>query len=133
MYAWIECILDQQQLLLELPQPREVYYQSYCGYQKDREDSALRLLRSIKGLTVREIPYPKTCCGGYCGETLLHPDHSQSLARQKISELPSWATLIVTSPDCWLLFKRYSTMQNLTIYYPIQLLDQAIIKSKKKV
>lgn len=127
LYAWFEAILDKQQLKLSLPQPQSIYYQPYCGLQKGMQDSILRLLKRIQGLAVLEVSSPQSCCGGYCGEVFLHPTHAQTLAWQKISHLPDHATLVVTSPDCWSLFKNHSVSQNLTICYPTHLLSQALI------
>lgn len=126
-YAWIETLLDQQQLILTFPKPKQVYYQPYCGSPKGMQDSVFRLLHRIQGLTVREISNPHTCCGGFCGESLLHPQHAQTLANQKISNLPDDAILVVTSPDCWKLFQSQSNSHSFTICYPIQLLTQAIL------
>ena len=124
LYAWIATILDQQKHTLYFPHPREIYYQAYCQSQKQGKDSIWRLLRRIQGLIVHEVPYPHTCCGGYCGETILHPQHARMLADQKISHLPKHATLVVTSPDCWGLFQRFAGEQ-LTLCYPIQILMEA--------
>jgi len=128
-YAWIEKLLDQQQLTLYLSQAQEVYYQPYCGAVKRGQDPVLRLLQRIEGLTLCEVSPSQVCCGGYCGETLLHPQHSMRMAQLKLSQLPNHATLIVASPDCWSLFKVCSKEHSLTIYYPIQLLAQTHIKS----
>lgn len=126
LYTWIESILDEQQLVLGLSEPQEVYYQPYCGYQKGMQDSVWRLLHRIQGLKVHEIPYPQACCGGYCGEMLLHPERAQAMAQKKISELPQNAHVVVTSPDCWGLFKSCSENRGFTIYYPLQLLSQGV-------
>lgn len=136
LYAWIETLLEEQNLVLNLPLPQEVYYQPYCRQQKGVKDSILRVLQRIGGLKVREIFSPLACCGGYCGETLLHPIHAQALAQQKISALPQRATIVVASPDCWGLFKKHSSFLNTTLCYPIQILSQALIQpscSKKEV
>jgi hypothetical protein len=81
-----------------------------------------RLLRQIEGLILREVSQPLACCGGYCGESLLHPQHAQTLAEHQLKSLPPAATVIVTSPDCWHIVATYST---LTLLYPIQLFTQA--------
>jgi glycolate oxidase iron-sulfur subunit len=127
LYVWIESILDQKQLTLYFPDPKEVYYQPYCDAKKEGEDPIWRLLHRIEGLTVRAISYPWTCCGGYCGETVLHPAHAEALARKKMDSLPDQAILIVTSPDCWGLFKRNQAKKGLTVFYPMQLLADAMI------
>lgn len=125
LYAWIENLLIQKEITLYFPQTRTVYYQPYCKSLKGGEDSIWRLLRRIQGLMVREINYPQACCGGYCGETLLHPERAQKIAMQKIKNLPPSTTLVVTSPDCWGLFKSFGSDQNLNICYPIQILLEA--------
>ena len=122
IYTWIETILDHQKLTLYFSEPQEVYYQPYCGSEKGDQDTILRLLQRIQGLTVREILNPQACCGGYCGEMLLHPQSAQTCASSKIADLPDGAILVITSPDCWNLFKSNGVNRNLTICYPIQLL-----------
>ncbi len=130
LYAWIEKILDKQQLTLAFSNPREIYYQPYCRCKDGSQDSIRRLLRKVKGLTIREMPHSLTCCGGYGGETLLHPQQAEELARHKLAFLPDHTTLILTSPDCWGQFKKHQGLKNLTILYPIQLLIQAEIQKK---
>jgi len=126
-YAWIEELLHQQKLTLYFPQQRVVYYQAYCQSQKGREDSIWRLLQRIQGLIVQEVPHPQTCCGGYCGEIFLHSKHAQNLVEKKILSLPRHATLVVTSPDCWGLFKSHPANEHLIICYPIQILMEACV------
>jgi glycolate oxidase iron-sulfur subunit len=129
LYEWIEMLLDQQKLTLHVAEMREVYYQPYCRSKKGKEeDSVYRLLQKIKGLKVREVVYPQACCGGYCGETILHPQNAQRMAEGKLGCLPDHATLVVTSPDCWSLFKSHSASRHLTVCYPIELLGQTKIK-----
>jgi Fe-S oxidoreductase len=128
LYAWIEVLLQEQRLTLYFSQPREVYYQPYCHSTSKQVDPIGRLLKQVEGLIVHEVPYPLACCGGYGGEVLLHPQQAQELAWNKMASLPHHATLIVTSPDCWGLFKRYQANRDLTILYPIQLLARALIK-----
>jgi len=130
LYAWIASLLEQQRLTLYFPHPREVYYQPYCRVNKREQDPIWCLLQQIAGLTVHKILHPLACCGGCGGETLLHPQEAQALARQKIASLPNHATLMITSPDCWGLFKRYQADKNLNVLYPIQLLASALIQKK---
>lgn len=133
LYLWIEEILNQKNLSLVFSEEKVVYYQPYCGQKgKDtkEKDAIWRVLQSVEGLTVKEIFNGQSCCGGFCGEFLLHPEHAKELAWQKISSLPKNATLIVTSPDCWGLFQSFSEGKHLNILYPIQLLAEAFLKVK---
>lgn len=125
LYALIENLLAQKEITLHFPLPRTIYYQPYCKSLKGEGDSIWRLLRQIEGLTVREVDHSQACCGGYCGESLLHPERAQKMALQKIRHLPVSATLVVTSPDCWGLFKSFATDQDLNVCYPIQILMEA--------
>lgn len=130
LYAWIEKVLIQKEITLYFPQPRTIYYQPYCRSQKEEQDSIWRLLKRIQGLTIREIEHPKACCGSFGGEMLIHPTHAYTLINQKISSLPLYTTLVVTSPDCWGGFKYHEKSQHLTICYPIQILTEASILKK---
>lgn len=124
LYHLIENIFKAKNLKLHFRQPTEIYYQPYCRTGSEKDDPVWRLLNQITGLQVRLISHPQACCGGYCGETLLHPARAEEMAAQKMEELPPGATLVVTSPDCWGLFKRYAS-EGLNILYPIQLFAQA--------
>ena len=128
LYVYIESILKQRGQRLYFPQPLEVYYQPYCGQSGHRaEDPVWRLLRGIEGLKFRYVSHPLACCGGYCGETLLHPERARTLASQKLTALPEGAVVLVTSPDCWGLFNTHQLQLNLNLLYPIQLMAQAKI------
>lgn len=127
LYAWIEALLIQKGIALYFPQPRTIYYQPYCRSQKVEKDSIWRLLKRIQGLTVREIEFPKACCGGFGGEALLHPEDARALIDPKMFSLPSHATLVVTSPDCWSGFKNHEKSRHVTICYPAQILVEACI------
>ena len=122
LYQTIEVILEKKKLALHFPEPKEIFYQPYCHSLGEKEDPVWRLLKNIKGLRVRTISNPQVCCGGYCGETLLHPQHAEAMAAQKKDALPPGATLIVTSPDCWGIFH---AKEGLTLLYPIQVIAQA--------
>jgi Fe-S oxidoreductase len=128
LYQMINRILKDKDLTLYFPTPREVFYQPYCRRTEMNPDSILPLLRNIEGLTVREFSFPKSCCGGYCGESLLHPVESRQLAQAKIGELPPGSTVIVSGPDCWLAL---SSLQDsgLNIMDAIEILDQADIRN----
>lgn len=130
LYDWIEALLEEQRLTLYFPHPQEVYYQPYCHSTSRQLDPIGRLLKRVEGLIVHETPNPLACCGGYGGEALLHPQQAQELAWNKIAFLPHRATLIITSPDCWGLFKRYQASKDLTLLYPIQLLANALVKKQ---
>lgn len=133
LYARIESILDEQGLTLRLPYLREVYYQPYCGsFGHFEKDPIRHLLCRIGNLILRDIPYPSSCCGGYCGEFLLHPLQSEVLAKPKLSTLPEKATIIVTSPDCWGQFSLHSQERDFTMLYPIQILAEAEIQPREK-
>lgn len=127
LYSWIESILDKQALVLELQDKLDVYYQPYCAHLKKEGDSIWRLLHRIRGLSIREIPNSYSCCGGYCGEAFLHPEHAREIALKKISGLPPKSILVVASPDCWSLFKLASASLELKIFYPMDLLSTTII------
>lgn len=124
-YAWIESLLDQKKLALYLTEPLTVYYQPYCRSKRHSEDSIWRLLNRIQGLTIREVIHSQICCGGYCGETLFHRENAEQIAKQKIDSLPAQAHLVVTSPDCWGLFKQFSGSKDFIVCYPIQILMKA--------
>lgn len=129
LYALIEKILDQNQWTLYFSKLQTIYYQPYCNTDLNQKDSIWRLLQRVEGLKVRYVSNPLACCGGYCGETLLHPEEAQELARQKILNFPENSTVIITSPDCFALFKKFQADKNLTILYPIQILAKAWLRS----
>jgi len=127
-YEWIENLLNQKKITLSLPEPCVVYYQPYCRSGKNEQDAIWRIMQRIQGLKVQEIAHPVACCGGYCGETFLHRENAQQMAKEKMSHLPSQAKLVLTSPDCWGLFKEFSEKGDLNLCYPIEVLMKAQLK-----
>jgi Fe-S oxidoreductase len=126
LYGWIESIMMEQQVAFRLPHPREVYYQPYCGLSGQySKDPVRRVLSRVENLILRDIPYPSSCCGGYCGEFLLHPMQSEQIAKTKLCGLPEGATIIVTSSDCWGQFKMHSGEGNYEVLHPVQILAEA--------
>ncbi|MFI0434350.1 MAG: 4Fe-4S dicluster domain-containing protein [Parachlamydiaceae bacterium] len=125
LYEWMEHLLIQKKLALQLPVDRLVYYQPYCRSQKNDQDSILRLLKRIKRLTVNEMAYPLSCCGGYCGESVLHEAHAKKMAEEKLHSLPCGATLVVASPDCWSLFQSFAGSKEWVVCYPSSILMEA--------
>jgi glycolate oxidase iron-sulfur subunit len=98
------------------------YPQEQQRARKLQQRAVHAFLNQIEGITLREVSQPFACCGGYCGESILHPHHAQTLADHQLKCLPPTATVIVTSPDCWHTFATYSTQ---TLLYPIQLFIKA--------
>lgn len=122
LYRWIESILKQKKISLRLPEARVVYYQPYCGQGKYKEEDVVwRLLTQIEGLTIKLTYTSQMCCGGYAGDTFLHPLQTEKMA-QHIQNLPKETTMIVNSPDCWSLYRSYFNH----VLYPIQLLSQTV-------
>lgn len=123
LYVWIENLLEKEGVRLELPAPKKVYYQPYCRSPKGKGDSVLGLLQRIRNLSVQEVKFPHVCCGGYCGEALLHPQSAESHVQLKAAHLPLGATLVVASPDCWGAFKMGALDKSLHICCPFELLN----------
>lgn len=127
LYAWLNAVMDRKGIFLRLSSPRVVYYQPYCRAAKNNRDFILQLLKRVEGLTVCEMPFPQACCGGYCGEVLLHQEHSSTMFEAKTKTIPAEAVIVVSSPDCWGLFKKCSIERNLKICTPFQILLEATL------
>ena len=116
---WIEQQLKEKNLQLYCSSPLTLYYQPYCQTKNLEQDSTWRLLQHIPNLTV--IVLSKTCCGGFCGNTLLHPHHAKQHASYTLAPLPPQANVMVTSPDCWGILKKYASSP-INFFYPLQFL-----------
>lgn len=110
----------QRKFKLEIP--LLAYYQPYCHRRKQAADPVWQLLAQIEGLSVQQVPFSSACCGGYGGESLIHPEHAKQLFQHKRSFLDKNSIVIMTSPDCADQFKQ----QGYTVMYPIELLAQSL-------
>lgn len=126
LYGWIGEILARNRFTLYFPNMCTIFYQPYCGVV--REDPIWQLFQNIEGLRVHYVFDAQSCCGGYCGEALLHPKNAENIVKKKLSAIPEDAILVVTSPDCWSLFSQQMEGRKTLILYPIQLLARASIR-----
>jgi glycolate oxidase iron-sulfur subunit len=126
LYSLIINGLNQKSFSLVLEQALTAYYQPYCrGGKRLEADLIWLVLSQIKGLTLKPILDPYTCCGGYCGEYLFHPEHANKILTCKLKVIPLGATLIVTSFDCQGQFLTKASQKALQILYPIEIIAQA--------
>lgn len=65
------------------------------------------LLRSVPGLTLKEMPDSDRCCGSAGLYNLTHPEIAEPLLRRKIADVPTDIdTLITANPGCHLQLAR---------------------------
>ena len=128
LYEYIEQQLEKNHYQLKFNEKKQVYYQPYCGDNKEEnQDVVLRILQKIEGLTVHFLHTPKACCGGYCGETFLHPENALSIGESKLRHVEEGSTIIITSSDCRAQFSTFKDDLNLNLLFPIQLFVSATL------
>jgi glycolate oxidase iron-sulfur subunit len=112
--------------------PLRVTYQDSCHLlhgQKVR-DAPRKLLRSIPGLNVVELPHSELCCGSAGVYNVTHTEASLELLAEKMQcASATGARVIATSnPGCLLQMRAGAEMHrtNQQVLHVIELLDQAI-------
>lgn len=131
LYSWILEQCSRQNIKLVLSNPRAVYYQPYCGQaQKGVEDSIWQLLNQIEGLTLKKVPFPTACCGGFGGESFYK---ALDCKNSKWQAVPEKALIVMTSPECRHFCLMSHPDKNFDILHPIQLLcrTQAVSNGEK--
>lgn len=120
LYSLILEKILQNQIHIALKEPLVVYYQPYCRGNKHTDDAYI-LLKRVQGLQIIYLKSPAACCGGYCGESFLHPERATRYREYKLENVPADAIILVTSPDC----QAQLTVDSLQVLYPIQILAKA--------
>ncbi len=123
LYAWIlhQIIEQKRRLVMD---PCTVYYQPYCS-QPDRgnNDPILQLMRRIEGLTIRPVPFSKSCCGGF-GNEAIDCSEAHLRGKSKWHQLSQGSIVMITSPTCWKHLIQFTENVS-SLIYPIQILFQA--------
>jgi len=116
------------------PLPLRVTYQDSCHLlhgQKVRE-APRKLLRSIPGLDLVELPHSDICCGSAGVYNVTHTEASLELLAEKMRYASATqAQIIATSnPGCLLQMRAGAEMHqtNQQVLHVIELLDQAITR-----
>ncbi|WP_093783200.1 (Fe-S)-binding protein [Actinacidiphila guanduensis] len=109
-----------------------VAYQDAChlAHAQGVRDQPRRLLRSVPGVQLRELPEAEICCGSAGTYNLLHPEPARELGERKArAVLATGAGLMVTAnPGCWMQVA--TTLAGMGARMPVahtvQVLDAAI-------
>lgn len=143
--AFAERIRDVNELLDSVPAraPRaplraRVAYHSPChlGHGQGITEAPRRLLRTIPGLELVEIPDGDQCCGSAGIYNLVQPESADEIGRRKAAAILSTrATLLASAnPGCTLHVTRLLREGGTEIEaaHPIELLDRAIAGTERK-
>jgi glycolate oxidase iron-sulfur subunit len=123
LYELILTSIQERQMRLALKEPISLYYQPYCGEKWEAEqDPIWRLFTLIEGVKMHLMPACRACCGGYGGESMLHPENSKRILEHKMRDIPKEAGILVASPDCYQLFAQ----DGMKVLYPIQIIAQCL-------
>jgi glycolate oxidase iron-sulfur subunit len=137
--AFAAKVRDATELLDALPPraPRaplrvRVAYHSPChmGHAQGLSLEPRRLLQSIPGLELVEIPDGEQCCGSAGIYNLVQPESAEEIGRRKADAIASTGAVLVASanPGCTLHVGRILAERGARIAWahPIELLDRAI-------
>jgi glycolate oxidase iron-sulfur subunit len=132
-------VKDVAELLASLPPLAErhrvearVAYHSPChlGHAQGVVDQPRRLLRSIPGLELCEIPEPEHCCGSAGVYNLIEVQAANELGARKVQNVLSTRAGLVASanPGCTIHMQRLLRERGLSLpaAHPIEILDASI-------
>ncbi len=136
--AFAHKVRDVNQFLDELgllPPPGEMplvaTYHDAChlGHAQKVREAPRRLLASIPGLQLRDLPESELCCGAAGTYNLTEPEMAARLSRRKLDNILSTgaACLITANAGCQLQIAREarSRGEKLWVVHPIDLLDMS--------
>jgi glycolate oxidase iron-sulfur subunit len=142
--AFAARVKDVTELLAGLPvrAPRaplaaRVAYHSPChlGHAQRLQDEPRRLLRSIPGLELVELPDADQCCGSAGIYNLVQPESAAEIGRRKAEAvLASGARLVASAnPGCTLQIRAalQERGEHVEFVHPLELLDRAIQAGRK--
>jgi glycolate oxidase iron-sulfur subunit len=125
------CELEPQ--ALRNPLTFRVAYHDACHLQHAQgvRDQPRRLLKSIPGLDVAEIPEAHLCCGSAGIYNLLEPETAQQLGDRKVENLKSTCSQAVVSANPGCLLQLMSSVRRLAVgpipaFHLVELLDASI-------
>jgi len=137
--AFAARVKDAMELLAALPPraPRaplraRVAYHSPChiGHAQRLVDEPRRLLATIPGIELVEVPEGDQCCGSAGVYNLVQPESAAEIGRRKAANvLATRATLLASAnPGCTLQILRHLEERGASIEaaHPLELLDRAI-------
>ncbi|HTN54186.1 MAG TPA: (Fe-S)-binding protein [Anaeromyxobacter sp.] len=137
--AFAARVKDATELLAGLPPrapraplPERVAYHSPChvGHAQKLVEEPRRLLRTIPGLELVEIPDGDQCCGSAGFYNLVQPESAAEIGRRKAASVLATGARRVASanPGCTLQIRKYLAERGEAIEFahPLELLDRAI-------
>jgi glycolate oxidase iron-sulfur subunit len=132
--AFSASVRDVTELLDELvprtvrrPVPGRVAYHDAChlAHAQGVRSQPRRVLRSVPGLELAEVPGSEQCCGSAGIYNLVQPEPAEELGRRKAAAIMATgaAAVVTANPGCLLQLRRYL---DLPLYHPVQVLDASI-------
>lgn len=113
------------------PVPLKVTYHDAChlGHAQRITEAPRKLLASIPGLELRELPETELCCGAAGTYNLTEPEMSARLSRRKLRNILSTGARVCVTANagCTLQIMREARMTGhaLEVCHPMDLLDRS--------
>jgi glycolate oxidase iron-sulfur subunit len=93
-----------------------------------------RLLTSIPGLSVCEIPGADQCCGSAGIYNIVEPERATEIGQRKVDAILSTRpeAIVAANPGCTLQLRALLRARGVTVpaYHPIELLDRSITEAR---
>jgi glycolate oxidase iron-sulfur subunit len=106
-----------------------VVYHDAChlGHAQKIRSEPRRVLRSIPGVELVELPEAEICCGSAGIYNMLQPEAAAALGRRKADNIRGTGAdvLVTANPGCLLQIRKYLE-GSLPMLHPIQLVDASI-------
>lgn len=111
------------------PLSAKVVYHDAChlGHAQKIRSEPRRVLRSIPGVELTELPEAEICCGSAGIYNMLQPQAAGDLGRRKADNIRGTGAdvLVTANPGCLLQIRKYLDGE-LPMLHPIQLVDASI-------
>ena len=114
---------------------RTVTYQDSCHLLHGQKISSppRQMIRSVPGVSLRELPFSEICCGSAGVYNIEHTDISMSLLEDKIRMVESTGadTIVTANPGCMLQLQAGARKfhRPMPVLHVVELLDEAYAAS----
>lgn len=123
-----EVLADLEPAAPRHPLDVRIAYHDAChlAHGQGVREEPRRILRSIPGLDLVDIPEASLCCGSAGTYNLMHPEAAEELGRRKAANVLATQPDAVTTgnPGCLLQISRY--LDGRPVLHPVEILDASI-------
>ncbi len=112
------------------PVPGRVAYHDAChlGHAQQVRDQPRKVLRSVPGVELVDLPEAALCCGSAGIYNLVEPEAAGDLGARKAANVRSANpdVVVTANPGCLLQIGKHLGRDELPLLHPVQLLDASI-------